>query len=378
MKKQILPIMFERIPDEVFNYQLLQPRYRAISRLCAKYNMIPQFVDGRQQEELLLVWPNTTEWFERVCEVYKKSRLIIKGNPDICSAYSFISAVSENIVMETHRILSYFRAAGKRNIALFAPTRKGLECMFYANTFLRAGLSHGLVIPESSVFWNDDDGLPAVFQEFLQVYKQFDAVLCYNTQSAIYFCMKAKEAGIRVPEDLFVVGRGNLTLSTAVCPSITTVSLDENEVGTQLVKMYRYLYKNPCVESTTALLRSYIIPRESTANFPDPINENTFIVNETPSVFDRTLTGEPTYMEIEQILRAFNSCNDLDIRLLKGMQAGISREKLAEQNFVTLETVRYRLRRILKISNTENRQDLFALMDKYNINLDIYSKHNNI
>ena len=243
----------------------------------------------------------------------------------------------------------------------------------YINVYAKAA-EMGVSICEEDVFWdsgeNEGDpqkpGMPIEsYNRFYPAHNRYDAVICYNTHSAIYFCARAKEDGIRVPEDMYVIGRGGLQLASAVEPSITTISCNEEEVGQQIVKLYRYLLSNPYVESATILLNCSITPRESTGCFPVEIQKDSV----TDALLEQRRIPSAVYKEIDMIETMFKNCTKMDLRILSGLRQGVSREKLAEQEFTTISTVRYRLKRMLRLAGLENKKALFDILDKYNIKI---------
>lgn len=58
-----------------------------------------------------------------------------------------------------------------------------------------------------------------------------DAVLCFNDLVAIGFIAQAQAEGVRVPEDVLVVGFDNSELATLTSPSLTTVASPLYSVG---------------------------------------------------------------------------------------------------------------------------------------------------
>lgn len=61
--------------------------------------------------------------------------------------------------------------------------------------------------------------------------KEVDAIFCINDDLAIGSIYAAKELGLRVPEDVAVVGFYNSKRSRYMQPSITTVDMNPHEVG---------------------------------------------------------------------------------------------------------------------------------------------------
>lgn len=375
MKNQVLQILCEHLANSPDELCIASPRYRVMADTCSRYNLTPMPVDIPGPGSPLVLWGFSKEWIDKVHTLYgKDTHLIMKGNPAAYAEYD-ISVVGENTAGEVKKILEYLIKAGRTKVAVFAPNRLHFESNYYVRTFLAQAAEMGIFMDESSVFWDSGDNansknphpLEECYENLRKDARQHDAVVCYNTQAAIYLCSRAREDGIRIPEDLFVIGRGDLRLASVISPSITTVSFSEDEVGQQLVKLYRYLTSNPYVKSITVLLDCRITPRESTACFPLP--EQSSPPQDT-SFLNEKQTGSDIYLRIGRIEKMLDSCSDMDLRILSSLRQGESREKIAEQEFITVSTMRYRLKRMLKFAGTETKEELFALLDRYHINID--------
>jgi LacI family transcriptional regulator len=62
-----------------------------------------------------------------------------------------------------------------------------------------------------------------VMQEFLQKKKEFTAVFAYNDFSAIGAIRSLREAGLKIPEDVSVVGFDDVNSAAFQNPSLTTI-----------------------------------------------------------------------------------------------------------------------------------------------------------
>lgn len=89
------------------------------------------------------------------------------------------------------------------------------------------------------------------------------AVFCYNDRTAIGLLTRARELGVRVPEDLSVVGFDDIEPSWYVNPSLTTVRQPRYEMGRAAMEMVLALLAGE--EVSDRLFPCELIVRESTA-----------------------------------------------------------------------------------------------------------------
>jgi LacI family transcriptional regulator len=91
------------------------------------------------------------------------------------------------------------------------------------------------------------------------------AVLCVNDFTAIGAIKASIEHGLRIPEDISIVGFDDSLLSTAVIPELTTVSQNTNELGEMAVEMLHQIIigKNP---KKQIVLKPHLVVRKSTGS----------------------------------------------------------------------------------------------------------------
>lgn len=87
---------------------------------------------------------------------------------------------------------------------------------------------HGDYTPESNI---------KVSREFLKLEKWPDAVFCVRDTLANFLMNTLHQAGVRVPEDIAVVGFGGIESSTICWPSLTTVVQSYYEIGTEAISL---------------------------------------------------------------------------------------------------------------------------------------------
>ena len=90
------------------------------------------------------------------------------------------------------------------------------------------------------------------------------AVFCYNDMSALGVMQEAEAAGLRIPEDLSLVGFDDLFFAAQLRPPLTTVRQPKKEIGRCAITQLLSLLRSEEGGSTT-LLKGDLIVRESTA-----------------------------------------------------------------------------------------------------------------
>jgi LacI family transcriptional regulator len=94
------------------------------------------------------------------------------------------------------------------------------------------------------------------------------AIFAFNDNTAIGALRVARERGLRVPDDLSVVGFDDSEQSAIVSPSLTTVRQPLAEMGRMAVSLLLRLLDNQRLEALHIELKTRLIVRESTGRVP--------------------------------------------------------------------------------------------------------------
>jgi LacI family transcriptional regulator len=95
------------------------------------------------------------------------------------------------------------------------------------------------------------------------------AIFAFNDNNAIGALRVARERGIRVPEELSIVGFDDSEMSEVVTPALTTVRQPLAEMGRMAVSLLMRVLDNQRLEALHIELKTRLIVRESTARVPD-------------------------------------------------------------------------------------------------------------
>jgi len=115
--------------------------------------------------------------------------------------------------------------------------------------------------------WSSASG-EAAFKKLLENYPEMDAVFVANDQMALAVLHIANRLQKRIPQSLGVVGFDNMAESAYFWPSLTTVNLNQHELGRQalqeLVNRIEAIHKDKeTTEAQSLLLSPELIVRES-------------------------------------------------------------------------------------------------------------------
>jgi LacI family transcriptional regulator len=92
-----------------------------------------------------------------------------------------------------------------------------------------------------------------------------DAIFCFNDPVAITCMQFLKERGIKIPEDISIIGFTNEPIAALVEPSLTTVSQPAYEMGKAATKLIiDQIESKEDIKEEVKILKTSLIIRNST------------------------------------------------------------------------------------------------------------------
>ncbi len=125
----------------------------------------------------------------------------------------------------------------------------------------------GLEVNQSLIFNNSlsrEEGTLSI-QKLLQNKVKPDAIFCANDTTALSVIIYLKENGIKVPDDIAIVGFSNEPFSEVVTPSISTVKQPGFMIGQKAAQLViqQILHNNESPDYKTIVMPTELIIRES-------------------------------------------------------------------------------------------------------------------
>lgn len=306
----------------------------------------------------LVVVSARTSWVEYVIQQnrLRDIKTILVGSP----VESFDEDLSGPVIDRrnaTEQFLRHFILNGRKSVASVGNKTDDYNDMRRAELFLKAGESFELPLSSEDIFY-DSNGISGCLDSFFSRAGEYSAAICVNDYVAVLLAKRAKRLGIRVPEDLFICGAGNMLTGLCCTPNITTSTLSYYEMGKRAVNIWMMLNEDRKLSSVRMFLTTEIIWRESTGNCA--LSGNT----ELPAGLlpKETDFPEPQYADVELIENCLQQCDMLDLRIIDGILKRKSFETIAEDAFVSVGTVYYRLKRIYSRLHVSGRNEFTEVM----------------
>ena len=167
-------------------------------------------------------------------------KLVVSGNVDVDTTR--IASIENHYTDAMRRAIDYLMGLGHRSIAYLSglgmDLRYDLRCMTYLRHMQEVELPSILVDGEAPYHTDVRAGYRQA-QRLLESKRRFTAVICGNDLMAIGAMRAFREQGLRIPEDVSVMGFDGITLGRYLSPSLTTMAVDAKAFGE---KAFELLY----------------------------------------------------------------------------------------------------------------------------------------
>ncbi|MCB1486541.1 MAG: LacI family DNA-binding transcriptional regulator [Bauldia sp.] len=215
-----------------------------------------------------VIFTTATEHSEPLDEALANSSPVVLVNRTLKGATC--DQIESDSIEGARRIVHYFARAGHRDIAMIGGV-KGISTSEKRLKGFRKGLK------EVGIEWNDrrhrradftHDTSEKVFMELMQGEKPPTAIFCMNDVTAFGAIDGARKLGVRVPEDLWVVGYDGIAMSSWAAFDLTTVRQPIQRMARMAIRCLLDRIEGTAPEPKLYQVEPEIVVRGSTANTP--------------------------------------------------------------------------------------------------------------
>lgn len=295
-------------------------------------------------------------WMPDVLRVFEHHNIhALLVNYDSPNKPSSYSVVRMDYINAMQNLMGYYYHYNRRKIALFGFNPNSSADRIKEQFFNVTMRSMGDDNPQRSIFHNYGD-IRACFARFLSHAHLYNALICANDLVAVSALNQLLDAGINVPEQIFLAGFGESMLTQLTIPTITTVTLDHEGLGQQAVKLYAFLHRQNNQVLASIRMASKLAIRQSTQNLP--ANESILF-----STVEKLTKPVDFYhdKEIQMLLAVenfYNRLDTLDMEILNLLKKNVSIEDIADICHSSVSTIGYRIRNMQAYIGANSRSDL--------------------
>jgi LacI family gluconate utilization system Gnt-I transcriptional repressor len=169
-----------------------------------------------------------------------RKRLIASGIP-VVETWDLTPTPIDMLVGFSHErageaVAEYLVSRGRRRLAVVSADDPRAERRTQAFSAVASRLGRGecplQIVPAPGTVHGGRAGLGALVERYPDV----DAVFCSSDAIALGVLIEARVRGLRVPEQLAVVGLGDLEFAADTAPALTTVRIDGSAIGREAAR----------------------------------------------------------------------------------------------------------------------------------------------
>lgn len=266
------------------------------------------------------------------------------------------SCISPDMDQCGRMITDYLHSCGKMRIA-----EVGINPNSWSDTSRTEATNRYLNEDEHRIFYAKED-LTESYRDFLKVHDEYDAVICTTDHIAISLLEFLKENNAYTPSQFFI-SYGDTTVARLYDEGLTSVTVPYYTCGKIAAETHFNRLKYGW-SAATILVPSELIIRGSTIHTPYVPStippKPTDLHPKTESIGFRLPN-----IKIGNLERLLAVSDIADLRLMYCMLSDYSYETTAEFCFMSVETAKYRIRKIREMLHTDSKADAADLLRKY-------------
>lgn len=182
--------------------------------------------------------------------------------------------VDMNNIDSVFKVVEHFLHFGHREIGVVRSSIRTRNFYLRDKAFLEAMASFGIERDPRFVFQLDStfDGAYHDMMEYLRADAPLPtALFCTNDIIAFGVLKAFREKGVRVPEDVSIVGFDDLPTAALLDPPLTSIAVSKREIGSTAMRRLDARIRNASLSPTKTVVGGTLIQRESVARVGAPI-----------------------------------------------------------------------------------------------------------
>jgi LacI family transcriptional regulator len=187
---------------------------------------------------------------------------------DVAPAKKGFSAIRIDYGQGIYEAVQHLAVLGHRRIG-FISGPEGLHSAYEREKAFRSATGMiGLTLPDEYVYVGDYtiEGGSAGTEHLLKLRRPPTAIVCSNDMTAIGALHAASRLGLKIPEDVSLVGFDDIGIAKFMLPPLTTVRMSGREIAISAVRTLIASLKNDSLaRAEYGLVKTRLVVRQSTS-----------------------------------------------------------------------------------------------------------------
>lgn len=323
------------------------------------FRFISSLEDLDPASPFIYVIGSSSEWVRAVLEASSCKGIypILLCNQAFHELDMTYSTVCSDTSGSMQHLVDTLNSAGRKRIALYGVNPHSVSDESRQKAFHAAARQQN----QTDVFINNGS-LEHCFSQFRSRIPEYDAVICANDFAAISLVRNLLQEAPAELDRLLIIGCAETRLTEFYNGHVLSIRVNFLEYGRAAVMLLESLKRNPYLSHIVMAIRWDFSPlttlRKLTAA---ELEIQTPTIPESKDVFYQDVELN-NMLRLEQLL---NECDDLDREVISCLLRGESYETISERCFVTVSTIKYRVRKMISVSQANSRSELIRLLREY-------------
>lgn len=340
----------ERYKDNIRFNEAFEGFKSAVFARKESFVLLKDKNDFNPKERVLVVFGISLNWIEDVfafCSERKIHPLVFGLRPKFhLIPFSYLS---KDYVMSfyllTKKIISTSKKKGKIAFIGFNPSSP--HDLFKKEGFLLATKENNV----EPVFFDNEGDSTALVNKLISAEDEYDDLVFVNDDLLLLYVSKSKNA-----ETKNMAGFGGSKIKEYIKVPYITGTIDYFEAGKVLANLYFFLAKQKEIYSVSVKM-----PLKLSCDIDEEVARSYSYEKDIDFYHDKAIE------EIDLLNETLLNMDEADINIVILLNNGAKYETIADACYVSLNTVKYRIKKILKISKRKSKTELLALFKKYKV-----------
>ena len=271
------------------------------------------------------------------------------------------STVCSDVIGSMLHAVDSLRQMNRHKIALYGINPQSIADQGRLEAYLTA-----IEEDQSHIFYNNGS-LERCYQEFMDFSHSmdgdFDAIICANSLTAISMIRRLMVDDPQRLEKMLIFGYQEVRLSALYDRYFHTIQLNFDEYGKAAVMILDNLKKNKNISHMIIAIKwdNSIVDnlrgkkqKQKNSDMDRKLLEPADVFYEDDEINEMMLLAKLLY-----------ESEELDRQIIQRLLAGDSYEQIAEKSYLTVSTVKYRVKKMVSLCRLENRTQLLDLLRTY-------------
>lgn len=280
---------------------------------------------------------------------------ILISNTLISADFSNCNIVTSDIFGSVNDAFSLSNHNSANEISLYGVNSDSVADSMRKKAYLSLGGSEGCI-------YYNMGSLENCFENFLPYYNNYKTIICVNDFAAISLISRLKKENLYSNKIAIISLSGSL-LGDCFSPAITSFSINYKSFGAAAILIHEALSKNNYISSFNSLIKYNLDIKETTANLAFCRNRKVYNLPKNENEINIYNDCEMSEMlSVESFLKNADKSDMLIIKMLKNKE---NYDYICETTFLSISTIKYRIKNICKIFNQNNIYSVINILEKY-------------